>query len=167
MLLNIKCHLKYKNLKREEKFKKTRTGIKDSFLYNKSKITVYTFNQANIINFTGIKSFSDIDNVFREYKAIRRIEYATKPKVDNTTAVLNTKLTQTLEKIKYKLNEKHLIGGNIELVSIKYNPSVFPGLTVKTKIGTCNVFNSGKIILIGCKSERLIKKLGDAIKNEI
>lgn len=44
---------------------------------------------------------------------------------------------------------------------IKYNPERFPGLFIKFRPGTCIVFHSGKIIIVGC---RKVKKVAEIIR---
>jgi transcription initiation factor TFIID TATA-box-binding protein len=47
-----------------------------------------------------------------------------------------------------------------------YEPEQFPGLIYKSSIGpTCLVFSSGKIIIVGSKSEEQIEETIQDLKN--
>lgn len=43
--------------------------------------------------------------------------------------------------------------------NVKYNNEKFPGLFIKFKIGTAIIFHSGKIVIVGAKTEENIKCL--------
>ena len=45
------------------------------------------------------------------------------------------------------------------LIGSRFDPLLFPGLIVKTKFGTtCIIFSTGKIVVVGAKSEKDIEK---------
>jgi len=46
---------------------------------------------------------------------------------------------------------------NKKFKKIKYNNEIFPGLFIKFSIGTVIIFHTGRIVIVGCKSERDIK----------
>jgi hypothetical protein len=70
-------------------------------------------------------------------------------KIDNIIATTN---------LKKELNLAN-ISKNCKLLNLKYNNEKFPGIFVKFDIGTVILFHSGKIVIVGCKSEENIKCL--------
>jgi len=50
---------------------------------------------------------------------------------------------------------------------IKYNPERFPGLFIKFRPGTCIVFHSGKIVIVGCKKIENVAAIIEDLKSRL
>lgn len=70
-------------------------------------------------------------------------------KIDNIIATTNLRRDLNLANI----------SKNCELENIKYNNEKFPGLFIKFDEGTVILFHSGKLVIVGCKSEENIRCL--------
>jgi len=70
-------------------------------------------------------------------------------KIDNIIATTNLRTELNLASI----------SNNCRLENIKYNNEKFPGLFIKFNTGTIILFHSGKLVIVGCKSEENIKCL--------
>jgi Transcription factor TFIID (or TATA-binding protein, TBP) len=70
-------------------------------------------------------------------------------KIDNIIATTSLKKKINLE----------TISKSDKFRNLKYNNEKFPGLFVKFSLGTVIIFHSGKIVIVGCKSEDSIKCL--------
>ena len=70
-------------------------------------------------------------------------------KIDNIIATTSLKKKINLETISKSGKFKNL----------KYNNEKFPGLFIRFSLGTVIIFHSGKIVIVGCKSEDSIKCL--------
>jgi hypothetical protein len=70
-------------------------------------------------------------------------------KIDNIIATTNLRRDLNLANI----------SKNCKLQNLKYNNEKFPGLFIKFDKGTVILFHSGKIVIVGCKSEENIKCL--------
>ena len=46
---------------------------------------------------------------------------------------------------------------------VKYNSEQFPGLFIKFNTGTVILFHSGKIVIVGCKTQQEVWKLSDLV----
>jgi TATA-box binding protein (TBP) (component of TFIID and TFIIIB) len=126
--------------------------IYNNFLVIKSKYTYIIFktNKSNVthINITKIPSLLDIDEAVNTIKILTNC-LITSQTIDNiiATTFVNKKLNlnQIVQEQKFK--------------SIKYNNEKFPGLFLKFKKGTVILFHSGKIVIVGSKSEQDIECL--------
>lgn len=61
------------------------------------------------------------------------------------------------EDLKKKLNLKLLAEINAERVI--YNSERFPGLFMRFEHGTCILYHSGKVVIVGCKTVSRVKKI--------
>lgn len=77
-------------------------------------------------------------------------------KIDNITANFDYKQNINLYKIITHYSHSY---------NIKFNQEKFPGLFLKTKLGTFIIFHTGKINLIGCKDLNILPKLFQHVKN--
>lgn len=68
--------------------------------------------------------------------------------VDNIIATEDLNKTLNLKSLAEK-NDGHVI----------YNSERFPGLFMKFKHGTCILYHSGKIVIVGCRTVRGVKKI--------
>ena len=123
-----------------------------NFLVIKSKYTYIIFKtnkqNENHINITKIPNLSNVK------EAIDLISNLTQCiiksfKIDNIIATSSVNQKLNLDKI---VKEK-------KFNQIKYNNEKFPGLFLKFNKGTAIIFHSGKIVIVGCKSEEAIQCL--------
>ena len=96
------------------------------------------------INITGIPSLKDVTstidwlvNTYCKDIFFRMISF----QIDNITATFDIGFNVSLEEIASNVKKS------------KYNPERFPGLCYKTLHGTAVIFDTGKINIVGCKSE--------------
>ena len=119
--------------------------LKDKYTYSIFKTNA---NSENHINITKIPNLNKIQDSIDNLK--RFLDFSVKNlKVDNIIATL--KLGKSIDLV--SVCEKKLFK------SMKYNNEKFPGLFVKFEQGTAILFHSGKIVLVGCKSEVDLKCL--------
>ena len=96
------------------------------------------------VNATGIKSFHDLQSFTSFFTHNLFNVILENFQIDNITASFNIKENIDLKKLK-----------EITLNS-KYNPDNFPGLFLTLEKRTFIIFKNGKIILLGCKTEKEI-----------
>jgi TATA-box binding protein (TBP) (component of TFIID and TFIIIB) len=123
-----------------------------NFIVLKLKYTYIIFkknkNSENHINITKIPTIADICEaieIIREFTGAL-IKYK---KVDNIIATTFLNKALDLNDICKKGNFK----------SIKYNNEKFPGLFIKLAQGTIILFHSGKVVVVGAKTEHDIQCL--------
>jgi hypothetical protein len=117
----------------------------NNFLVVKDIYTYIIFkknkNNENHINITKIPNIDSVSN------AITRIQDLTKSLI----------LSQTIDNIIASTSLPNPL--NLKLIStlftnVKYNNEKFPGLFIKFTTGTVIIFHSGKIVIVGCKTEK-------------
>ena len=128
--------------------------IKDLFA-----ITVFKkHNKKYHLNITGIKSPKLVPNVikwiFTTYCSEHTFELLC-CKIDNITASFNLGYTVSLSNLALQLN------------SSKYNPERFHAVYFKTDKGTAVIFSSGKINIVGAKSEAGVMSLWQTLQSTI
>jgi TATA-box binding protein (TBP) (component of TFIID and TFIIIB) len=105
----------------------------------------------NHINVTNLKVDSDIkivENILRDQFNFEIIDVITDNIVAKSSLLKKINLSEIAEKEEFS--------------EIKYNPERFPGLFIKFRPGTCILFHSGKIVIVGCKK---VEKVADIIAN--
>ena len=108
------------------------------------------------INITGIKLPSHVNTVIKwvvDFYCPEKYFTILKYCIDNITATFDIGSSVPLNYIA-SLNN-----------SMKYNPERFPGLFYKTEYGTALIFNSGKVNIVGCKSENNVILIWQKIQN--
>lgn len=124
----------------------------DNFLVIKDKYTYIIFKtnneKENHINITKIPSIECIPDAINIIKKLTQCFVKTE-KIDNIIATTN---------VDHKLNLNDIVNEK-KFVQIKYNNEKFPGLFLKFKKGTAILFHSGKIVIVGSKSEKDIECL--------
>jgi TATA-box binding protein (TBP) (component of TFIID and TFIIIB) len=124
-----------------------------NFIVLKSRFTYIIFKSKekqseSHINITKIRSVSKILEAIDSITSLilcTVISY----KIDNIIATTNLKRNLNLSDISKTCNFKNL----------KYNNEKFPGLFVKFETGTVILFHSGKLVIVGCKTEKDISCL--------
>jgi len=123
-----------------------------------AKVTVY--RTGNFI-IPGIKTISQIDNLWDELVTIVKPVLDTslfrKPTIKNMVALENLGKTLNLAKVIQALRDE----------TAEYEPEVFPGLMWKTSCGSANIFQNGKVMLLGCKSEEELNQLWENISKKL
>lgn len=102
----------------------------------------------NHINITKIRTRDEIASALLLLEQIigKRVDNIT---VDNIIATSEAKTSLDLHELALKDFK----------AKTKYNSEKFPGLFVKYPYGTAILFHSGKLVLVGCKSEKKIECL--------
>ena len=113
--------------------------LKYTFIIFKSKINSVT----NHINITKIPSLNCIQDAIDEIEGLLRCKTFCLV-VDNISA------SSTFP---FKLDLVRLVTEK-KFDQIKYNNQAFPGLFLKFDFGTAIIFHSGKVNIVGCKSEK-------------
>jgi TATA-box binding protein (TBP) (component of TFIID and TFIIIB) len=123
-----------------------------NFLVIKNKYTYIIFKtnkqKENHINITKIPNLSNVKEAIDLITNLTQC-IVTSFKIDNIIATSSANQKLNLDKI---VKEK-------KFNQIKYNNEKFPGLFLKFNKGTAILFHSGKIVIVGCKSEEAIKCL--------
>ena len=152
-IANVKVSVKVCKLPLDIVSKKLQTNhfivtLHNNFLVAKSRFTFIIF-KANIRSITNHINITKIPNLYSISDAITELETVLNCKsfgltVDNISATCN---------FPHKLDLIHVVEEK-KFSQIKYNNQVFPGLFLKFPIGTAILFHSGKINIVGCKSEK-------------
>ena len=127
--------------------------LHNNFLVVKSKFTFIIFKpkfecitHTNHVNITKIPNLSCINDAVKEIERLMNCETFNLT-VDNISAT---------SKHPMKLNLLQIVIDN-KFGYIKYNNQAFPGLFLKFRSGTAIIFHSGKLNIVGCKSEEDVK----------
>lgn len=106
-------------------------------------------NDSNHVNVTKLSSRKKISQAVELFEKIFLCKTFSLS-IDNIIAVCQISSYLNLSSISKK-NKKNL--------RIKYNSEKFPGLFIKFKEGTTILFHSGKVVIVGCKTEARIECL--------
>lgn len=123
-----------------------------SVRFKDPKINVLIFRSGRIV-ISGGKSFNDVNLVINKLINILKylnINIYSKPiiKVNNIVAYANTNKSVNLNKVASALNK---IGADVE-----YDPEQFPSLIIGGKRLKAMIYSSGKIIIVGARSNEEI-----------
>ena len=121
-------------------------------------VTIYSSGKYII---PGVKTFEDIDSNHQELiESFRNILYTSliqKAEIENMVACSTTGYELNLSKLYTNL----ALNTDYE---ISYEPEVFPGLCIKTEIGSSNIYRNGKHLLLGTKDMNGLNNLDSLIK---
>ena len=115
-------------------------------------------NERYQLNVTGIKSIKLVPDVIKWIFSIYCSEYTFELlccKIDNITACFNLGYTISLSNLA------------LQLTSSKYNPERFHAVYFKNDKGTAVIFSSGKINIVGAKSELDVMSLWRILQSTI
>ena len=129
-------------------------------LYVNNHVVVITVYYRGHINVTGIKSQSELDLITGIVSNIPGIIKIKKVSIDNLTATY-TLPSGSFYNHKLPFNQVlSLFQKEDKISTVKYSSQKFPGAFIKYKAGgTITLFPSGKINILGCKSESRVKDL--------
>jgi hypothetical protein len=124
-----------------------------NFIVVKSNFTYIIFksreqqseSHINITKIPKVSKICEAIEVIRSLINCNIISY----KIDNIIATTNLRRELNLA----------LISKNCKLENLKYNNEKFPGIFIKFDKGTVILFHSGKLVIVGCKSEEYIQCL--------
>ena len=121
-----------------------------------AKVTIYRTGNYII---TGIKSVESISSLWEELVSLLfthlDVSLFAPPEVKNMVGQSDLGRQVNLSKLIVKLRDE----------DAEYEPEVFPGLMWKTEFGTVNMFQNGKVMLLGCRSLEELERLeGDVVK---
>jgi TATA-box binding protein (TBP) (component of TFIID and TFIIIB) len=123
-----------------------------NFLVIKTKFTFILFKTnskgENHVNITKIPQLSYIKEAIKVIKKLTLCTVKSKT-IDNIIATTSAN---------HNLNLKKIVSDK-KFSKIKYNNEKFPGLFLKFEKATAILFHSGKIVIVGSKSEKNIKWL--------
>ena len=124
----------------------------------KYTVTIYSSGKYII---PGVKNFEDIDSNHQEL--IESFKYILDTTLIQKAEIKNMVACST---IGYELDLSELYT-NLALntdYEVSYEPEVFPGLCIKTEIGSSNVYRNGKYLLLGTKDVCGLNNLDSLIK---
>ena len=114
------------------------------------KVTVYRTGKYIL---TGIKSLDSLSSLWEELVSILFIHLDVSlfepPEIKNIVAQTDLGFLLKLGKLIVHLKDENA----------EYEPEFFSGLIWKTKFGTANISQNGKIMLLGCRSVEQLEKL--------
>ena len=139
-------------------------SIYNNFVVLKRKHTFILFKPkfgATIshLNITKIKNFSQIKKAIKEANKLLLGQL-----ILSTLTIDNITATHYLHK-PVDLSQFYEVYSYTNLIT--FANDIFPGLHFKTPIGTAIIFHTGKIIIVGCKSVKQIKKIIKIVKKWI
>lgn len=118
-----------------------------NFISFKKHLTFVLFktsaNNTNHINISKIKSQEDIDIACDTVKSLLGVDILS-VKIDNIVSTTN---------LKRNLNLSDIVSSN-RFSEVKYNPEQFPGLFLTLDRGSAILFHSGKVVIVGCKTNK-------------
>lgn len=109
-------------------------------------------NGKNHINITKIKSRDGIQDAVAVLELMLKCHFSDL-KIDSITA--SSSIDSVIDL--YQISAKKTWG------VLKYNSQKFPGLFIKHSLGTVIIFHSGKIVILGCKTETDIEWLASQV----
>lgn len=128
-----------------------------------SKYTATVYSSGKYI-IPGVKAFDDLKSNHLEL-------------LKNLDGIIDTKLIEEAKvrnivacsDIGHELDLNSLF---MELISnteyeITYEPEVFPGLCIKTDIGSSNIYRNGKYLLLGTSTKEQLNRLDNLIRSHI
>lgn len=104
------------------------------------------------VNITRITSLPRIFAALKELCKLMRLLDS------NLTLKWKTDCISATTKLKKKIDIATLATNSDYSDIISYSPDVFPGAKVKTGSGSCILFKSGKIVIVGSKSRKELKE---------
>ena len=136
--------------------------------YNNFFYTIFRSKKEtlNHINITGIKTFDGILLSINLLKSIKIVKLKQKTiRIDNITGSLDIEKEVFLKDL---ITKTQLCKSLLYDITIKYNNETFPGAFFRVKergekIGTINIFTSGKAVFVGCRELKNIECLESLI----
>jgi len=147
---NIKISVKVKKLclrETSERLVEQNITVKTylNYITFHHKFSFVLFKQSkcgtNHVNVTKIKDYSHVHEAIATLKVVSGAEILSH-RIDNIIAT---------HSCPHSINLSDLITQNA-FECMKYNPESFPGLFVKSDVGTVIIFHSGKLVIVGCKN---------------
>ena len=137
------------------------TKQKPSFCVLKYNSLIFTCFYSGHINVTGIKTLENICQCVESFASKTNIplQSFSAPVVDNISAKYETKK----QKINLNILKSSLVKDS-RIISLKYNRERFPGLFIKTLMGTVIWFPTNSIISVGSKNTSDLSFLDNLIK---
>ena len=115
------------------------------------------FPSAGHVNVSGLKDFHDSDTVKNYFAHLFEVKALSEVSVDNSTSSGDTQEHVNLIRLYQKITTSQFLSTYPCTISIR--PHYFPSALVRPKrcsrqfISTCIVFNNGKFVVVGSKSE--------------
>lgn len=132
----------------------------ENFIVVKNKFTFIIFkNNKKNINHVNITKIPTIDAINESLLYLKEcgetiIIRPNTMKIDNLTATTN---------LNKEINLPEFVRRNSQIYNIKYINEKFPGLFIKFEKGTIILFHTGKVVLIGSKTESDLECLNQKI----
>jgi TATA-box binding protein (TBP) (component of TFIID and TFIIIB) len=157
---NVKAHIVVSQTCVEEITKQLsikNTKKHHNYLVIRERYTYIFFPKKGHINITGIKTYSDIDNVIENLCKDFQLERAlisSSLTIDNITAGGDFGKKLDVGAIQEKLNKQK------NEFTVKFDRNYFPGAFCKTfQTGTIIIFRSGKYVIVGAKCLEDVNKI--------
>jgi TATA-box binding protein (TBP) (component of TFIID and TFIIIB) len=143
----------------------------NNFAVVRAEHTYIIFPEKGFVNITGIKGFSQLDNVITQFCQVFNLvkeEVASEIIVDNVSAAGDFARRVNLVLLQQTFNKQRREGEKTRFFSAHFDRNFFPGAACKTRgFGTLTVFTSGKYVIVGAKCmehvERLFQEMSAAI----
>ena len=124
----------------------------NNIAYNSVVVTIYK-HSTHLINITGAKSFTELEEMKQFIKTIFQCEIINKERIDALMLNYHSKISMNLN-----LNKIYVICklvGKFFNFNVDFHPELFNALFFKSTIetGTMNIFSNGSIQVMGCKTE--------------
>lgn len=120
--------------------------------YNSVVLTIYK-HSTHLVNITGAKSFTELENIKQFIKTIFQCEIINDERIDALMLNYCSEIPMDLN-----LNKIYVICksvGKFFHFNVDYNPELFNALFFKSTIetGTMLIFSNGSVQVMGCKTE--------------
>lgn len=127
------------------------TKVFNNFIVFKKKFNFIIFKAKRTLNHINVTKLSTREDILESVQVFEQLFSCqiSNLTIDNIIAVSKFPEFLNLSKI-----SQHTFEGKI-----KYNSEKFPGLFIKFKEGTVILFHSGKVVVVGCKTESNIECL--------
>lgn len=137
--------------------------IKGNYLVIRHKYVYVFFRpRTSIIQYINVTKIPCVDNIKDSINVLQHeifqglyIHISSEYKIDNLTAIYDTKTCIDLLKVLDNAKENYYV---------RYNKEKFPGLFVSTGNGTFIIFHTGKVNLVGCQNLRHLPLLFKALE---
>ena len=124
-----------------------------------SKSEVFCIFSYKFVNLTGNRSFYRVNQNIDIFMTIFSLYYARKHirvKIDNISASadLGEPFQASIEDLKREFEPECMV---------TFCQNGFPGITIRTKLGTLILFKSGRVSVVGCKSRRSLTAMNKIV----
>ena len=161
---NVKCHFHFKSKTHELERHLNQDRKKNTFPISKYgySVTWYIFTTSKIVNITGIKSFTHVKSICKEFSIHFKVKICGSVKIDNSTVKFSLFSIKSKQHKCLDLNtfSKYLkqscdFSNEEKPKRIILNVHRFPSICILGE-GSISIYSTGNVVLLGIRSKERI-----------